>query len=318
MQPIDIVSLGAGVQSSTLVLMAAAGEITPMPEAAIFADTMAEPASVYSWLDQLEKLLPFPVHRVSKGNLSEDALKMRTSAKGIGYGVVQIPFFTQSPTGEIGKIRGRKCTSAYKIIPIVAKAREIVGRPRMADWRKRHRAALDSLANHKIAMRAFKKKTITRKPAFPFEAWRECQADPLVIQWIGISTDEITRAKESRDPWIVNRFPLVEMRKSRSQCVQWLTEHGHNTPPKSACRFCPFHDNKGWQKMKVEEPAEFVQVVQFQKDLQVARFNSSPDGSQLFLHRSCKPLEEIDFRSDTERGQGVLFEDDECEGGCFL
>jgi hypothetical protein len=46
-------SLGAGVQSSTLALMAAHGEITPMPVAAIFADTQAEPASVYRWLDWL-------------------------------------------------------------------------------------------------------------------------------------------------------------------------------------------------------------------------------------------------------------------------
>lgn len=30
--PVHIISLGAGVQSSVMALMAAAGEITPMPE----------------------------------------------------------------------------------------------------------------------------------------------------------------------------------------------------------------------------------------------------------------------------------------------
>ena len=40
--PIHIISLGAGVQSSTMALMAACGEITPMPQCAIFADTQAE------------------------------------------------------------------------------------------------------------------------------------------------------------------------------------------------------------------------------------------------------------------------------------
>lgn len=59
-----IISLGAGVQSSTMALMAAAGEITPMPDCAIFADTQAEPKSVYKWLDWLEGQLPFPVIRV--------------------------------------------------------------------------------------------------------------------------------------------------------------------------------------------------------------------------------------------------------------
>lgn len=36
-------SLGAGVQSTTMALMAAHGEIGPMPDCAIFADTGWEP-----------------------------------------------------------------------------------------------------------------------------------------------------------------------------------------------------------------------------------------------------------------------------------
>lgn len=67
-EPIHILSLGAGVRSSILALMAAAGEISPMPTVAIFADTQAEPASVYRWLDWLEKQLPFPVVRATAGN----------------------------------------------------------------------------------------------------------------------------------------------------------------------------------------------------------------------------------------------------------
>jgi hypothetical protein len=58
MMPIHILSLGAGVQSSTLALMAALGEVSPMPQAAIFADTQAEPRSVYEWLSWLTKQLP--------------------------------------------------------------------------------------------------------------------------------------------------------------------------------------------------------------------------------------------------------------------
>ena len=38
-----VLSLGAGVQSTTLALMAAHGEIGPMPDCAIFADTGWEP-----------------------------------------------------------------------------------------------------------------------------------------------------------------------------------------------------------------------------------------------------------------------------------
>ena len=72
----NFLSLGAGVQSSTIALMAAHGEITPMPDAAIFADTKAEPASVYKWLDWLQVKLPFPVYRVSRGDMTKDSLNI--------------------------------------------------------------------------------------------------------------------------------------------------------------------------------------------------------------------------------------------------
>lgn len=75
-KPLHVISLGAGVQSSAMALMAARGEITPMPVAAIFADTQAEPQGVYTWLDWLEKQLPFPIYRVSKGNLAKAATKV--------------------------------------------------------------------------------------------------------------------------------------------------------------------------------------------------------------------------------------------------
>ena len=41
-----VLSLGAGVQSTALALMAAKKVIKPMPEFAIFADTQAEPQYV--------------------------------------------------------------------------------------------------------------------------------------------------------------------------------------------------------------------------------------------------------------------------------
>jgi hypothetical protein len=44
---LTVLSLGAGVQSTTLALMAAQGEIQPLPDCAIFADTGWEPATVY-------------------------------------------------------------------------------------------------------------------------------------------------------------------------------------------------------------------------------------------------------------------------------
>lgn len=121
----NIISLGAGVQSSVLALMAEKGLIHPRPDAAIFADTGAEPQAVYRWLDTLEKYLTFPVYRVSKGNLTQDilnAFKIKRFAS--------VPFYTESrnKAGKIvdGMLR-RQCTREYKVEPITKKIRELMG-----------------------------------------------------------------------------------------------------------------------------------------------------------------------------------------------
>ncbi len=120
----NILNLGAGVQSSTLALMAAAGEITPMPDFAIFADTQAEPKSVYLWLDWLEKQLPFRVYRVSQGNMTEDMMALRTAQDGRQWTKSTIPAFMQAADGSIGLL-GRSCTADYKIAPILKNLRKL-------------------------------------------------------------------------------------------------------------------------------------------------------------------------------------------------
>src|ERR1700760_2898815 len=69
-----VLSMGAGVQSTTLALMAAHGEIGPMPDCAIFADTGAEPAGVYEQVEWLSSgnVLPFPIHTVTAGSLKKE------------------------------------------------------------------------------------------------------------------------------------------------------------------------------------------------------------------------------------------------------
>lgn len=73
-QMFNAISLGTGVQSSTMALMANYGKIEPMPDCAIFADTQAEPEDVYQWLKWLIHKLDFDVHTVMKGNLEDDSI----------------------------------------------------------------------------------------------------------------------------------------------------------------------------------------------------------------------------------------------------
>lgn len=112
-EPMRILSLGAGVQSSTVALMIANGEL-PAVSAAVFADTQAEPRRVYDWLDWLEQQLPFPVHRVSQGDLYADVLNRKDG-------------FNPIPAYRDGSIGRRQCTWQYKLRPLQRKQRELAG-----------------------------------------------------------------------------------------------------------------------------------------------------------------------------------------------
>jgi ribosomal protein L39E len=127
--PVSIISLGAGVQSSTMALMAACGELTPMPTCAIFADTGDETESVYRWLDWLEPKLPFPLVRVSVGKLSLAAMTARTSGHGTKYVKPGLPVYFDN-----GGRGGRTCTMDYKIVPIQRYAKAIRGNRKVLMW----------------------------------------------------------------------------------------------------------------------------------------------------------------------------------------
>lgn len=125
------ISLGAGVQSTTVALLAKEG-LLPMPDCAIFADTQWEPEEVYRHLDWLCGVLPFPVHRVTAGSLREHILQSDRS--------IHVPFYVRTATGtgfffpdaELGRL-SRQCTDKYKLRPIARKLYELL------DWEEGRR-----------------------------------------------------------------------------------------------------------------------------------------------------------------------------------
>jgi hypothetical protein len=134
-----------------------------------------------------------------------------------------------------------------------------------------------------------------------------------VEQYIGISMDEAQRMKPSRDSWVTNRWPLIEKRMSRRDCITWMESHGYPKPPRSSCWFCPYHSNDEWKRLKNDEPGDFERAVlwesEFQKTMsQIKGFRGTP-----YLHRSCVPLAEIDFNAESP--QLDMF-GNECEGMC--
>lgn len=123
----NVLSLGAGVQSSTLALMAAKGEVGPMPDFAIFADTQSEPQHVHDWLDWLEEQLPFPVIRATAGSIEVDSVEIKARKSGVGsYTKSLIPAFMLAKDNSVGLL-GRSCTLDYKIKPILKTVRKRCG-----------------------------------------------------------------------------------------------------------------------------------------------------------------------------------------------
>jgi hypothetical protein len=124
---VRVLSLGAGIQSTTLLLMALDGVIEPL-DAAVFADTGWEPAPVYAhlaWLEDRCAAAGLPLHRVTAGNLRSDLL----AGTAPGKSRPALPFYIRRPDGGSGMLR-RQCTRHYKIDPVRAWVRQHrAGRP---------------------------------------------------------------------------------------------------------------------------------------------------------------------------------------------
>lgn len=266
MKPIlTILSLGGGVQSSTLAEMIVEGDL-PLVDYVIFADTGDEPDCIYRQVKYLRSRLAavgVPLETVTAGNMLADFYAGNQSNFLPVYTLNEQQLGAQATTMEIGKFR-RQCTSGYKIKPI----------------------------------RDFITGKISKTECFE--------------TWLGISLDEVQRMKKSRNKQELTRWPLIEKRMSRADCVHYLQSKGLPVPQKSSCRICPFHNDAHWQDMKENHPDDWAHVVKFDNDLRNGRLKIADTAKgTLFLHRSCLPLKDVTFANE---GQLAF---DFCGGECF-
>ena len=127
---LTVISLGGGVQSSVMALMADAGAFDRAPDCAVFADTRWEPPTIYSHLEWLAGQLRFPLYFVDNGRSLREDVKTLTNHSG-SRSYIDIPVYLKGRDGEGDGIGRRQCTDNYKIRPIRRKIREVLGlRPR--------------------------------------------------------------------------------------------------------------------------------------------------------------------------------------------
>lgn len=278
-----VLSLGAGIQSSTVFLMACRG-LLPKFDAAVFADTQWEPPGVYEALEFLKsegERCGIPVHVVTNGSIREHTMEgVIRGSKGAGQRYATMPLRVLNPDGSDGMIR-RQCTSEYKIVPIE---------------------------------RFIRREVIGLKPR------QRIPKGVKVIHYFGISLDEITRMRESKNEWEELYYPLcgwphdygVKMR--RPQCEQWLSHHYPDQKfQRSACIGCPFRSNHEWRDIKAD-PDTWADAVEVDEAIR----HADGMGGEVFLHRSCKPLTEADLRTAEELGQMEFGFREECTGYCGI
>lgn len=305
-----VISLGAGVQSTTLALMAAAGEIDdlgPRPRLAIFADTGWEPREVYEHLDRLQPALEaggLEVARVSAGNIRED-----TIARGEGEKsrYANIPVYV----GGTMPAPCPDCTAAPSDddpLTLTVIDQHLRANCPTCDGTGRHPTLTVPIEGtlRRQCTREYKIDPITRH-------LRSLGYGPKqhVTQYMGISLDEIQRMKPTRIAWQHAAWPLIDKRMTRADCHTWLTDHGW-TAPRSACIGCPYHSDHEWRRIRDTDPDAWADAIAFDEYI---RTNLPGLDGEAYLHRQRVPLADVDLTTAEDAGQTNLF-DAECEGMC--
>lgn len=287
MKKFTYLALGAGVQSSTIAEMMATGKLPPA-NAVIFADTGNEPEHVYEQVSYLGARLEgiSPVYTVQQGDIMGDIY-------GNGR-FAAIPFFSLpisiqktlfgdiKKRGQVGQLQ-RHCTHEYKIRPIEKKFRELLLELGYARQYTDGRIFIN----------------------------RGVEVNAL----LGITTDEAERMKANRNKKITNKYPLIDLRMSRGDCLDWLTAKGLPLPQKSSCIICPYHNDTHWNEMKKNHPRDWSMAVKLDKDLrgETLRIATTVDNT-IFIHKSCYPLEKAITANQKEQSAPTQ---DMCDGICW-
>ena len=113
--------------------------------------------------------------------------------------------------------------------------------------------------------------------------------------------------RDSAVKYIAHEYPLVDRRMTRGDCVSWLERQGLPVPERSACVMCPFQSERDWRSLSDVDRAHASDI---DEQIRLAR-----PPMPLFVHRSLQPVSELNLRSEPERGQMSLWEN-ECSGIC--
>lgn len=272
-----VLNLGAGVQSTTVYLMACRGEVTY--DYAIFADTQDEPAAVYTHLDWLRTLHGPPILVGTAGRLGDDLIAGRNSS---GQRFAAIPAFTTADGGVTTGMTRRQCSKEYKTDVIEQTVRRVI---LGLQPRQRLPRAVTLIQGFGISMD---------------EAGRAARI-----------RDRFTDRRR-----VTPEFPLLDRYMTRADCLTWLADKVPHEVPRSACVYCPFHTDAEWARTRAV-PADWARAVAVDAALRASGSVANRDRRQvMFVHKSCVPLVEVVLDPKPRDRQMPMSFFRECEGVC--
>ena len=161
-------------------------------------------------------------------------------------------------------IARRQCTAEYKLGPIKAEVRRRLGYPHP----------------------------------------RRVPAGVFAQMAIGISVEEVGRARDADVRYMRNTFPLLDLGWRRKDCQAYLAAHDLADTPRSSCVGCPFHRDDFWHRLKTDSPAEWAQAVAFDHAIRHGSARANAQGQPLrgafYLHHSRVPLDQAALRPRRE------------------
>jgi hypothetical protein len=143
-------------------------------------------------------------------------------------------------------------------------------------------------------------------------------AKPVSL-WLGISVDEVGRAKPSPTSWITHRYPLLmDVALNKRECVALVKAAGLPEPPRSSCWMCPHRADAEWLALS---PVDRVKANALDAEIRSRDITNGNGG--IWLHKSRKPLAELSDAELTKPTEVLpLFGEpgqEECESGyCFI
>lgn len=274
-----VLSLGGGQQSTAIYLMAANGHegVAPL-DYAIFADTGEEP----SWV--LEQVTALAEYRTPEGKPGAPILvRWATDSEG-----KQVRLGDNLIEGNEGR---------FATIPAFIKHLDLYDKHGNAQGKGKRQCT----AEFKISVveRTIRRELLGLAPGQAYRGER-------ITQVFGFDFKEGSRIVRTKDRLAseilsVGDFPLWDLQWKRADCVSYVLEVWGREVLPSACTFCPMVNVRFRRLLKDRDPDGHDRACQVDAALRRPGAAASKQlAGELYIHRSMRPLSEVDLGEDED------------------